>query len=319
MDAPLAKKRKRTHKRAKAPAVADAPVASTAAAPAPSKRKRPKTAPAPDPPVPAVDSLEPLLEEDIERRRAQERERKAKAAAARVISTAPTEDEGEDAAPVASTSSAAALEALAGGSTAQTPVAELNTAWSAIDFSPSTRKAIDALGFERMTEIQARAIPPLLAGRDLLGAARTGSGKTLAFLLPAIEMLSRLRFKPRNGALALHRQLVRRRLPIGRALGSQPPALTRTQALARSSSRRHASSRCRSLASRARSCPPNTGTVIRTRSSWAARTAKPRRISSPKASTCSSQRPVACLIICRSVSFVKLARLCSGASSEWPS
>lgn len=35
-----------------------------------------------------------------------------------------------------------------------------------------------------MTEVQARAVPPLLVGRDLLGAARTGSGKTLAFLIP---------------------------------------------------------------------------------------------------------------------------------------
>lgn len=203
MDAASAKTRTRKRKRSKAPAAADAPVASTSAAP--TKRKRPKTAPAVDaaPLAPAVDSLEPLLEEDIERRRASERERKAQAAAAKVISTAPTEEgpgDADDATPVASTSSAAALEALAGGSTAQTPVAELDTAWSAIDFSPSTRKAIDALGFERMTEIQARAIPPLLAGRDLLGAARTGSGKTLAFLLPAIEMLSRLRFKSRNGA-----------------------------------------------------------------------------------------------------------------------
>ncbi|KAI5307986.1 ATP-dependent RNA helicase [Ascosphaera atra] len=50
-----------------------------------------------------------------------------------------------------------------------------------------------------MTEIQRRAIPPLLAGRDVLGAAKTGSGKTLGFLIPAIEMLSALRFKPRNG------------------------------------------------------------------------------------------------------------------------
>ena len=38
-----------------------------------------------------------------------------------------------------------------------------------------------------------------VAGRDVLGAAKTGSGKTLAFLLPAIEMLHSLRFKPRNG------------------------------------------------------------------------------------------------------------------------
>ena len=40
------------------------------------------------------------------------------------------------------------------------------------------------MGFERMTEVQARCIPALLTGRDLLGAARTGSGKTLAFLIP---------------------------------------------------------------------------------------------------------------------------------------
>jgi len=39
----------------------------------------------------------------------------------------------------------------------------------------------------------------LYSGKDVLGAAKTGSGKTLAFLIPAIEMLSSMRFKPRNG------------------------------------------------------------------------------------------------------------------------
>lgn len=39
----------------------------------------------------------------------------------------------------------------------------------------------------------------MLAGKDLLGAAKTGSGKTLAFLLPAIEMLHKAKFLPRNG------------------------------------------------------------------------------------------------------------------------
>jgi ATP-dependent RNA helicase DDX18/HAS1 len=65
--------------------------------------------------------------------------------------------------------------------------------------SEKTMKAINEMGFENMTEIQQRGIPPLLAGRDVLGAAKTGSGKTLAFLIPAIEILSALRFKPRNG------------------------------------------------------------------------------------------------------------------------
>ena len=60
-------------------------------------------------------------------------------------------------------------------------------------------QAIDDMKFTDMTEIQQRTIAPLLAGRDVLGAAKTGSGKTLAFLVPAIEMLSSLRFKPRNG------------------------------------------------------------------------------------------------------------------------
>ncbi|KAK3048368.1 ATP-dependent RNA helicase, partial [Coniosporium uncinatum] len=50
-----------------------------------------------------------------------------------------------------------------------------------------------------MTEIQQKAIPPLMAGRDVLGAAKTGSGKTLSFLIPAVEMLHSLRFKPHNG------------------------------------------------------------------------------------------------------------------------
>lgn len=48
-------------------------------------------------------------------------------------------------------------------------------------------------------QIQARAIPPLLEGRDVLGAARTGSGKTLAFLIPAVELLYHTRFATRNG------------------------------------------------------------------------------------------------------------------------
>ncbi|KAK9000055.1 hypothetical protein V6N11_082190 [Hibiscus sabdariffa] len=47
--------------------------------------------------------------------------------------------------------------------------------------------------------IQARAIPPLMIGKDVLGAARTGSGKTLAFLVPAVELLYNARFTPRNG------------------------------------------------------------------------------------------------------------------------
>jgi ATP-dependent RNA helicase DDX18/HAS1 len=76
-------------------------------------------------------------------------------------------------------------------------------AFSSLELSPRTAAAVAAMGFTTMTEVQARTIPPLLAGRDVLGAAKTGSGKTLAFLIPAAELLSRARFSPRNGTGAL--------------------------------------------------------------------------------------------------------------------
>lgn len=63
----------------------------------------------------------------------------------------------------------------------------------------NTLKAIEDMGFKNMTEIQAKSIPPLLEGRDLVGAAKTGSGKTLAFLIPAVELIYKLKFMPRNG------------------------------------------------------------------------------------------------------------------------
>ncbi|SPO28931.1 probable HAS1 - helicase associated with Set1p [Ustilago trichophora] len=87
-------------------------------------------------------------------------------------------------------------------SSASTPAAERQP-FSTLDLSEPTRKAIEAMGFKTMTEVQARCIPPLMAGKDVLGAAQTGSGKTLSFLIPAIEMLHRLKFKPRNGTGAI--------------------------------------------------------------------------------------------------------------------
>lgn len=71
--------------------------------------------------------------------------------------------------------------------------------FSELDLSEPTMKALKEMKFETMTAVQEHSIPPLLAGKDVLGAARTGSGKTLAFLIPAVELLHRLKFKPRNG------------------------------------------------------------------------------------------------------------------------
>ncbi|MGH0123447.1 UNVERIFIED_CONTAM: hypothetical protein FKN15_012538 [Acipenser sinensis] len=64
--------------------------------------------------------------------------------------------------------------------------------------SEHTLKGVKDMGFEHMTEIQHKSIRPLLEGRDVLAAARTGSGKTLAFLIPAIELIYKLKFMPRN-------------------------------------------------------------------------------------------------------------------------
>ncbi|KAG6528191.1 hypothetical protein ZIOFF_010341 [Zingiber officinale] len=71
--------------------------------------------------------------------------------------------------------------------------------FSRLPLSEHTMKAIQEMGFEHMTQIQSRSIPPLLAGKEVMGAARTGSGKTLAFLIPAVEMLHNIHFMPRNG------------------------------------------------------------------------------------------------------------------------
>lgn len=57
--------------------------------------------------------------------------------------------------------------------------------------------------FSSLTEIQSKAIPLALRGRDILGAAKTGSGKTLAFLIPVLENLYRQRWSSDHGLGAL--------------------------------------------------------------------------------------------------------------------
>ncbi|HEU4439238.1 MAG TPA: DEAD/DEAH box helicase, partial [Methylomirabilota bacterium] len=70
------------------------------------------------------------------------------------------------------------------------------------DFSlhPDLLRGVAALGFQAPTPIQRDAIPPALAGRDVLACAMTGSGKTAAFLLPILQRLMTL---PRGTTRAL--------------------------------------------------------------------------------------------------------------------
>lgn len=76
------------------------------------------------------------------------------------------------------------LEDLPSGNALSLPQTgdSLPTKFTELSLSERTMEAIKEMGFETMTEIQQRAIPPLMAGRDVLGAAKTGSGKTLAFV-----------------------------------------------------------------------------------------------------------------------------------------
>src|ERR1700752_1153088 len=59
--------------------------------------------------------------------------------------------------------------------------------FSELGLSPELLKAVDKLGFEQASPIQAEAIPVLMQGRDVVGQSQTGSGKTAAFSIPAIE------------------------------------------------------------------------------------------------------------------------------------
>jgi ATP-dependent RNA helicase RhlE len=59
--------------------------------------------------------------------------------------------------------------------------------FSGFGLDPALQRAIRELGFTRPTPVQKNAIPPALAGRDVLACAMTGSGKTAAFLLPIMQ------------------------------------------------------------------------------------------------------------------------------------
>ncbi|MEU4221332.1 DEAD/DEAH box helicase [Actinoplanes sp. NPDC026623] len=74
------------------------------------------------------------------------------------------------------------------------------TGFAGLALRPELLKALTSLGYEEPTPIQREAIPPLLAGNDLLGQAATGTGKTAAFALP---LLHRLEPDAKGGPAAL--------------------------------------------------------------------------------------------------------------------
>jgi ATP-dependent RNA helicase DeaD len=81
--------------------------------------------------------------------------------------------------------------------------------------SPEISRAIQELNYERPTEIQARVIPLLLDGRDVVGQAQTGTGKTAAFGIPLMEGVDETITQPQALVLAPTRELA---LQIGEEL-----------------------------------------------------------------------------------------------------
>jgi ATP-dependent RNA helicase DDX18/HAS1 len=189
------KKRKRKHKSKTGEEAVVAPPASNGAAEAVKPRKKSKKAhtPTPEPEEPETVALPPSEGEEDEEALNKELKKIARKAKAKKDDTADMSEGEED----GESNEVKPSTDLTSG-TAIPTVADPEK-FSELNLSERTNEAIKEMGFETMTEIQRRAIPPLMAGKDVLGAAKTGSGKTLAFLIPAIEMLSAMRFKPRNG------------------------------------------------------------------------------------------------------------------------
>jgi len=73
-----------------------------------------------------------------------------------------------------------------------------SSAFADLGLRESLVRALESEGYSRPTPIQARAIPSVLDGRDVLATAQTGTGKTAAFLLPVLQ---RLAAEPRTGAV----------------------------------------------------------------------------------------------------------------------
>ncbi len=81
------------------------------------------------------------------------------------------------------------------------------TTFSEFGLEPLIESAVEKLGFETATPIQAATIPTMLTGRDIIGQARTGSGKTAAFGLPMLQRLNQGGNQPRGLVLAPTREL----------------------------------------------------------------------------------------------------------------
>lgn len=81
------------------------------------------------------------------------------------------------------------------------------TTFASLGLPPAILKALDDVGYETPSAIQAETIPLLLAGRDLIGLAQTGTGKTAAFALPVLAAVDVERRSPQALVLTPTREL----------------------------------------------------------------------------------------------------------------
>jgi ATP-dependent RNA helicase RhlE len=65
----------------------------------------------------------------------------------------------------------------------------MTASFSNLNLAEPLARAVAEMGYEQMTPIQAQAIPVVLTGKDVMGAAQTGTGKTAAFSLPLLQRL----------------------------------------------------------------------------------------------------------------------------------
>jgi ATP-dependent RNA helicase DeaD len=119
-----------------------------------------------------VEQRLPDTDTDTQHRRSRRRPRRHPAAAA--TEPGPTRD---GTAPAPTDLEAAVLAAAAG------------YRFGEIEVPATIARALDRMGFVTPTEVQARAIPPLRRGEDLIGQAQTGTGKTAAFGIPIVEKI----------------------------------------------------------------------------------------------------------------------------------
>ena len=85
--------------------------------------------------------------------------------------------------------------------------AEHEVTFADLGLDPRVLQAVQDVGYETPSPIQAATIPTLLGGRDVVGLAQTGTGKTAAFALPILSRLDLSQKKPQALVLAPTREL----------------------------------------------------------------------------------------------------------------